>query len=108
MKAVSRPSISRSPRRSRRAAIRWWSRPMPRAAPMRSPLRTPIGGITAGGSGAGSRSETPDTFIQDYFVQLAKGNPGEVAGWVQLNGAGAARAVTVEIPEIGLRQTIQT
>src|SRR5882672_3286221 len=52
--------------------------------------------------------ETPDTFIQDYFVQLAKGNPGEVAGWVQLNGAGAARAVAVEIPEIGLRQTIQT
>jgi beta-glucuronidase len=52
--------------------------------------------------------ETPDTFIQDYFVQPAKGNPGEVAGWVQLNGAKAARTVTVEIPEIGLRQTLQT
>ena len=52
--------------------------------------------------------ETPDTFIQDYFVQLAKGNPGEVAGWVQLDGAAAARTVTVEIPEIGLTQTVQT
>ncbi|HEV1993635.1 MAG TPA: beta galactosidase jelly roll domain-containing protein, partial [Candidatus Acidoferrum sp.] len=52
--------------------------------------------------------EVPEIFIQDYFVQLAKGAPGEVAGWVQLDGAHSARSVTLEIPEIGVRQTIQT
>lgn len=52
--------------------------------------------------------EVPEIFIQDYFVQLAKGAPGEVAGWVQLNGAHSASSVTLEIPEISVRQTIQT
>jgi beta-glucuronidase len=52
--------------------------------------------------------ETPEVFLQDYFVQLAKGSSKEVAGWVQLNGSNAASSVTLEIPEIGVRQTIQT
>ena len=30
--------------------------------------------------------EEPETFIQDYVVQLAKGSSQEIAGWVQLNG----------------------
>jgi beta-glucuronidase len=51
--------------------------------------------------------EVPEVFIQDYFVQLAKGAPGQIAGWVQLNGAPAKRSVTLEIPEIGVRQAIQ-
>ncbi len=52
--------------------------------------------------------ETPDTFVQDYFVQLAKGASDQVAGWVRLNGAGSAQAITVEIPEIGLKKTVTT
>jgi beta-glucuronidase len=51
--------------------------------------------------------EVPEVFIQDYFVQLAKGAPGQIAGWVQLNGAQATRSVTLEIPEIGVRKVIQ-
>lgn len=50
--------------------------------------------------------EVPEIFIQDYFVQLAKGAPGEIAGWVQLS-AHAAATVTIEIPEIKVRQAVQ-
>jgi beta-glucuronidase len=49
--------------------------------------------------------EVPETFIQDYVLQLAKGSSTEIAGWVQLNGAGQPRSVTIEIPEIGLKKT---
>jgi beta-glucuronidase len=63
------------------------------------------GGLTRGVS----LVEVPDTFIQDYFVQLAEGSQNEVAGWVQLNGAAAApQQVTVEIPEAGIKQVVAT
>jgi len=57
--------------------------------------------------------EVPETFIQDYSVQLAKGSPNEIAGWVQLNGAPGAQQVrsqqvTIEIPEAGIRQLATT
>jgi beta-glucuronidase len=52
--------------------------------------------------------ETPETFIQDYFVQLAKGSSGEVAGWVRLSGATQAQTVDVEIPDAGMRKSIST
>jgi beta-glucuronidase len=51
--------------------------------------------------------EVPDSFIQDYFVQLAKGSSNEISGWVQL-GSAAAQQVTVEIPEAAVRQTLTT
>ncbi len=62
------------------------------------------GGIT----GDVALVELPETFIQNYFVQLAKGAPDQVAGWVQLNGSKDAREVTLEIPEAGIKQTIPT
>lgn len=63
------------------------------------------GGLTRGVS----LVEVPDTFIQDYFVQLAKGSPNEIAGWVKLNGAaGAAQQVTLEIPDAGFKQAVTT
>jgi beta-glucuronidase len=52
--------------------------------------------------------ETPETFIQDYFVQLAKGSAGELAGWVRLSGATQAQTVSLEIPDAGLRKSITT
>jgi beta-glucuronidase len=52
--------------------------------------------------------EVPDVFVQDYFVQLAKGSNDEIAGWVQLNGAKSPQQVTLEIAEAGLRQTFTT
>ncbi|MGC1373646.1 MAG: glycoside hydrolase family 2 TIM barrel-domain containing protein [Candidatus Sulfotelmatobacter sp.] len=52
--------------------------------------------------------EVPQTFIQDYWVQLAKGSLDEIEGWVQLSGASKAESVTLEIPEAGIQQRITT
>jgi beta-glucuronidase len=63
------------------------------------------GGLTRGVS----LVEVPDTFIQDYFIQLAKGSQSEIAGWVKLDGtAGASQQVSIEIPEAGIKQTVTT
>jgi len=52
--------------------------------------------------------EVPDVFVQDYWIQLARGSQSEIAGWVQLNGAQAPQQVTLEIPEARLRETLTT
>ena len=52
--------------------------------------------------------EEPETFIQDYFVQLTKGSLNEISGWVQLNGAPQSLQVTLEIPEAGIKKVIST
>jgi beta-glucuronidase len=50
--------------------------------------------------------EVPETFIQDYFVQLTKGSMNEISGWVQLNGAPQQNQLTFEIPEAGIKKVI--
>src|SRR3984893_15043284 len=50
--------------------------------------------------------EVPETFIQDYFLQLAKGSTNEVTGWLQLNGASQNGRATIEIPEAHLKQSV--
>jgi beta-glucuronidase len=50
--------------------------------------------------------EVANTFIQDYFFQLAKGSRDEIAGWAQLNGASAPEPVTIDIPEAGIHQQV--
>ena len=52
--------------------------------------------------------EVPNTFIQDYRLQLAKGSTREVFGWVKLNGAAQPAQVTVEIPDAGIQQVATT
>src|SRR5215472_1494613 len=52
--------------------------------------------------------EVPETFIQDYFIQLAKGSMKEIKGWLQLSGPNLQQTVTVRIPEAGLSKTFQT
>jgi beta-glucuronidase len=52
--------------------------------------------------------EVPEAFIRDYLIQLKKGATDEVSGWVQLDGAAANQAVTIEIPEAGIKQTVTT
>jgi beta-glucuronidase len=52
--------------------------------------------------------EVPQTFIQDYFVQLEKGSTHEINGWLQLNGSKLEQTVTVAIPEAGLSKTFKT
>jgi beta-glucuronidase len=52
--------------------------------------------------------ELPESFIQDYLVQLAKGSSSEIAGWVKLLGATQPESVTVEIPELALKKAFTT
>ena len=52
--------------------------------------------------------EVPETFIQDYWVQLAPGSQNEIYGWVQLNGPPSPQRVTLEIPEARIRETVTT
>src|SRR5215831_11662442 len=58
------------------------------------------GGITRGVK----LIEVPQNYIQNYFVQLAKGHTDEIRGWVQLSGANSA---TIEIPELQIKQVVQ-
>ncbi len=51
--------------------------------------------------------EVPDTFIQDYSVQLRKGFTNEISGWVQLTGTAKQHEVSIEIPEAHIKQTVQ-
>jgi beta-glucuronidase len=52
--------------------------------------------------------ELPETFIQDYSVQLEKGSTREIKGWLQLNGPQLRQGVSIRIPEAGLNNTLQT
>ena len=52
--------------------------------------------------------EVPETFIQDYFIQLAKGSMKEIKGWVQLSGPHLQQAVKIAIPEAGINETVQS
>lgn len=52
--------------------------------------------------------ELPETFIEDYAVQLAKGSANQIKGWVQLNGPQLQQSVTVRVPEAGLSKTFHT
>jgi beta-glucuronidase len=52
--------------------------------------------------------EVPDTFIQDYFLQLKKGSLEEVSGWVKIAGAPASKTITIEIPEANVKESVAT
>ena len=54
------------------------------------------GGITRGVS----LVEVPQTFIKDYFIQLAKGSDTEISGWVKLDGEKKNQNIKIEIPEL--------
>lgn len=52
--------------------------------------------------------EVPGIFIQNYWVQLARGSQNEISGWVQLNGAQSAQKITLDIPEAGVHEAFTT
>lgn len=52
--------------------------------------------------------EVPETFIQDYFIQLKKGSTEEVQGWIQLNGNELNQQIRVRIPEADINVSVQT
>ena len=51
--------------------------------------------------------ETPESFIKDYFVQLAKNSKTEIKGWVALSTP-AVKKVSVLIPELKIKYNTQT
>ena len=52
--------------------------------------------------------EVPETFVEDYFLQLRRGSLGEIAGWVRLAGNRRQQKVTIEIPEAKVSHTVTT
>jgi beta-glucuronidase len=53
--------------------------------------------------------ETPETFVRDYWIQLARGSREQIDGWVQLDGdRRAQQRVAIEIPEAGIKTSAVT
>jgi beta-glucuronidase len=50
--------------------------------------------------------EEPATFIEDYCIQLKKGNLNTIAGFVKLNNAKEGEKVTVSIPELKIERVV--
>lgn len=51
--------------------------------------------------------EVPQSFVQDYSLQLGRGTPQRITGWVKLAGHSAG-PVTVRIPELSLQESIDS
>jgi len=51
---------------------------------------------------------TPKVFIDDYFIQLDKTKGNKINAQVKLSEKLANSSVTIEIPELGLKQTLET
>jgi beta-glucuronidase len=52
--------------------------------------------------------DVPETFIQDYVVQLDKGSIRQIRGSVRLNGSRMQQTVTIRIPELNLEKSVKT
>ena len=53
-------------------------------------------------------SQVPDTYIEDYFIQLDKTKKGLISGWIKLNNATANTSLSIQIPELKIKQSITT
>lgn len=53
-------------------------------------------------------AELPDNYIADYKVQLNRSNIKQIEGYVKLSSTVAGQSVTINIPEAGLKTTVQT
>jgi beta-glucuronidase len=52
--------------------------------------------------------DVPETFVQDYQVQLEKGSRNRIAGWVRLNGPKKHQKVTIRVAEVGASMVAET
>ena len=52
--------------------------------------------------------EESNTFIQDYTIQLKKGNLKTITGFIKLNNANINEKITVDIPELKINKTFTT
>ncbi len=51
--------------------------------------------------------EEPETFIQDYHIQLSKGSKTNISGYVKLNGIDKNITVQISIPELSIEKVIK-
>jgi beta-glucuronidase len=49
--------------------------------------------------------ETPNTFVNDYLIQLQKGSQNRIAGWVKLNGSKSSQKISIRIPEAQINKS---
>jgi beta-glucuronidase len=52
--------------------------------------------------------ETPESFINDYKVQLAKNDATKIKGYIELDGSAGEESVVVQIPELKINQSYTT
>ena len=52
--------------------------------------------------------DVPQTFIRDYAVQVVRGDPRRLAGWIALDGPRAEQRVVVRLPEAGASVEVRT
>jgi beta-glucuronidase len=52
--------------------------------------------------------ELPETYVEEYVVQLEKGTRDQIAGFVQLHGTRLEQQVTLEVPEAKASVTVKT
>jgi len=52
--------------------------------------------------------EVPETYIEDYFIQLKKGSLKQIRGWIRLNGKKLIQKGTIKIPELKMTHPINT
>ena len=50
----------------------------------------------------------PETYIEDYLIQLNKNNHQEIAGMIKLNKPVAGQTLTLEIPELKVKRQFTT
>ncbi len=48
--------------------------------------------------------ETPQTFIEDYFIQLASGSNSKINGWIKLEGEKLDESISLEITELNINK----
>jgi len=53
-------------------------------------------------------SVLPETYIEDYFIQLAKNSQNTITGWVKLSNNQAGQKVKVGIPELKVNKEVTT
>jgi beta-glucuronidase len=52
--------------------------------------------------------ETPETFVQDYLVQLKKGSTNKLVGWVKLSKPKSNQTIQIDIPEANVSEQLKT
>lgn len=53
-------------------------------------------------------AQVPNTYIEDYLVQLDKKDRTKISGWVKLNSETANQSVSIAIPELKIKKSITT